>query len=447
LNRIKLLFLAALLTLGISSKAQNVKGFYLQDVGDWLGIAADENDILAYAQGNGFNYILFYDLGDINWNSTTEKNQLAAFIRKAKTQYGILQVGGVVEYAGYASQKLIPYNVSRLDPLERFNVINLEFEFWIPSSVSYYCNKFLQAAGIPCTQAGAWDFAWREFKLIDDLCATNGMTSEVYLGWPDQQQMQNLASRADRILLAAYRPSDVDIYVYSVARMEDIASTPGLTTANVLTLMSAEPTFMSSWLNSHPQTQPYQTMNAALAAETRSFKQAIDLQGYQWFTYKYLPKTNLCTPPPMPVITANGSTILAPGQTVTLTCPAAGGYLWSTGDQSQSISVGAGTYTVRTYSAANCFSTSDSIVVTELATGIVTELAEEISVHPNPATSMIFVKTDIPVDLSLFDLTGRVIIEAKQASSIDVNQIPRGLYYLAVFNGDRKAVYKILLTE
>ena len=53
----------------------------------------------------------------------------------------------------------------------------------------------------------------------------------------------------------------------------------------------------------------------------------------------------------MPVITANGSTILAPGQTVTLTCPAAGGYLWSTGDQSQSISVGAGTYTCLLYTS------------------------------------------------------------------------------------------------
>ncbi|MBP6335901.1 MAG: hypothetical protein KA444_10565, partial [Bacteroidia bacterium] len=108
MNFTRLLFLAVLLALGTTSSAQNVRGFYLQDVGDWLGVTADENAILDYAQGNGFNYLLFYDLGDINWNSTTEKNLLAAFIRKARTQYGIIQVGGVVEYAGYAAQKLIP---------------------------------------------------------------------------------------------------------------------------------------------------------------------------------------------------------------------------------------------------------------------------------------------------------------------------------------------------
>ncbi|TAH37930.1 MAG: T9SS type A sorting domain-containing protein [Bacteroidetes bacterium] len=447
MNRIKLLLLTVFLTVGISSKAQNVRGFYLQDVGDWLGITADENDILAYAQGNGFNYILLYDLGDINWTSTTEKNQLAAFIRKARTQYGIVQFGGVVEYSNYVTQKLLPYNVSRLDPLERFDVINLEFEFWVSSNVSYYCSKFLQAAGFPCTQAGAWDFAWREFKLIDDICAANGMMSEIYLGWPDQQQMQNLASRADRILLSAYRPTDVDIYLYSVRRMEDIATTPGLNSANVLTLMSAEPAFMGSWLNSHAQTVPFQTMNAALTAETRSFKQKINLQGYQWFTYKYLPKLNLCTPPATPVITVNGSTTLLPGQTVTLTATTAGGYLWSTGDQSQSITVGAGTYTVRTYSAANCFSTSDPVDLIELTTGISTTLADQITVHPNPATSTIFVKTDLPVELQLSDLTGRIVMEKMQSTSMDVSRMPRGLYYLSVFNGEDRSVHKIMLTE
>ncbi len=447
MNRIKLLFLAVLFTLGISAEAQNVRGFYLQDVGDWLGNTTEENAILDYAQGNGFNYILLYDLGDIDWNSSSEKNMLAAFIRKARTQYGVLQFGGVVEYSGYVTLKLIPYNNSRLDPLERFNVINLEFEFWVPSNVSYYCTKFLQQAGFPCTQAGMWDFAWRELQAIDDICANNGLLSEVYLGWPDQPQMQNLASRADRILLSAYRPTDADIYVYSVHRMEYIASTPGISSANVLTLMSAEANFMGPWLNNHAQTVPYQTMNAALAAETRSFKNAIDLQGYAWFTYKYLPKTNLCSPPPMPVISASGSTHLAPGLTVTLSAPAAGGYLWSNGDQNQSITVGAGTYTVRVYSAANCFSTSDPVLVTEMTTGISSELVDEISVHPNPASSVIFVKSEAPVELLLSDLTGRVVIERQQATSLDVHHLPRGLYYLSVFNGQRRAVYKVLLTE
>ena len=79
-NKTRLFLLSVLLMLNSTTFGQNIRGFYLQDVGDWLGSTTKENEILQYAQGNGFNYILFYDLGDINWNSATEKNQLGAFI-------------------------------------------------------------------------------------------------------------------------------------------------------------------------------------------------------------------------------------------------------------------------------------------------------------------------------------------------------------------------------
>src|SRR3954471_2431745 len=98
-TKTKLILLTFLLALSSTAFSQNVRGFYLQNVGSWLGNATDENEILQYAQGNGFNYILFYDLGDINWSSSTEKNQLGAFMKKARSQYGITQIGGVVEYS------------------------------------------------------------------------------------------------------------------------------------------------------------------------------------------------------------------------------------------------------------------------------------------------------------------------------------------------------------
>ena len=57
-----------------------------------------------------------------------------------------------------------------------------------------------------------------------------------------------------------------------------------------------------------------------------------------------------CTPPAIPTITLSGSPVLQAGQTVTLTSPIAGGYLWSTGAISRSIVVsGSGSYTVRNY--------------------------------------------------------------------------------------------------
>lgn len=356
------------LMISTSSFAQNIRGFYLQDVGDWLGNSVEENKILSYAQGNGFNYILFYDLGDINWSSTTEKNQLAAFIRKAKTLYNILQVGGVVEYSGYVTQKIVPYNAGRSSSLEKFDVINMEFEFWVSSSISSsYCSKFLRAAGFACTKAGAWQFAWREFKLIDDICASTGMISEYYLGWPDASQMASLASRADRLLISAYRQNDSDIYSYSKNRLKDIAAIGG--TTKVMTLLSSQSSYMGPWLATHPITRPYQTLASGLNAETASFKQHISLQGYQWFTYKYLPKTVLATAS----ITASGPTSFCPGGSVTLTANSGVSYLWSPGGQTtQAINAtAAGTYSVRVTSSSGVSVMSSPVVITNAGTGTV----------------------------------------------------------------------------
>ena len=352
--------------ISLTTFGQNIRGFYLQDVGTWLGNSVKENEILQYAQGNSFNYLLFYDLGDISWNSVTNKNQLAAFMNKARTQYGIIQIGGVVEYSGYVSQNIIPYNNSRSNSKEKFDVINLEFEFWVTSSItSSYCNKFLSAAGYSCDRAGAWQFAWKELKLIDDMCASNSMISEIYLGWPDKTQMQQIASRADRILLSAYRPTDGDIYLYSTQRMKDIASIGGST--KVITLMSSESSFMGPWLNTHPQNRPYQTISAALAAETQSFKQNINLQGYQWFTYKYMPKTIMATA----TITASGPLSFCPGDNVILFANSGSSYLWSPGGQTtQSIVIlDAGSFTVRVTNANGASVVSAPAVVSNSGSG------------------------------------------------------------------------------
>ncbi|MGB4776459.1 MAG: PKD domain-containing protein [Daejeonella sp.] len=66
-----------------------------------------------------------------------------------------------------------------------------------------------------------------------------------------------------------------------------------------------------------------------------------------------------------PVITASGSTTLCKGDTVILKASPGSLYVWSTGENSQSIKVvNAGTYSVRVYNSDNCSKKSDNIVVT-----------------------------------------------------------------------------------
>jgi len=69
-------------------------------------------------------------------------------------------------------------------------------------------------------------------------------------------------------------------------------------------------------------------------------------------------------PLPTPTITANGSTTLCQGGSVTLTASAGSTYLWSTGAATQSITVStAGSYTVTVTNANGCSATSSATVV------------------------------------------------------------------------------------
>ena len=271
-------------------QANNVRGMYVKNINNWLGNATSENALLDYAQGNAYTYIVFYDLGSLNFSNTTTKNALASFISRAKTQYGLLQIGAAGETSSFFSNNIIPFNNGRANASEKFDVLNFEFEFWVTSSISgQYCSKYLSPNGFSCDTAGAYKFAKREMIAIQAIAVANGLVSEMYLGWPNKGQMQDVSNTVDRVLLHAYRPDDTDVYQYSKNRLIDIASVGH--SVKVIPIFSAESAFMGSWLNTHAITKPYQTYASYYAAETGTWKQNINLQGYHWFTYSELPKT------------------------------------------------------------------------------------------------------------------------------------------------------------
>lgn len=363
---IKLLAGFFLICLTSFGQATNIRAFYLKDIHNWLGNTTTENAILNYAQGNAFNYIIFYDLGSLNWSSTTVQNNLASFLSRARANFGVTQMGASGEIYSFFTNSIIPYNNSRTNANERFDILNFEFEFWNQSSISsLYCSRYLSPNGYSCDTAGAWRFAWSEFKKIDDLAAQKGLTSEIYLGWPAKGQMQQVVSRADRILLHAYRPTDADVYAYSRNRLIDAASMN--TSVKIIPLFSSESSFMGPWLQSNPQTKAYQTYSSNYVAETGTWKQYINLQGYSWFHYTYMPKTTVATA----TISASGPLSFCSGGSVTLTANSGSQYLWSPGGQTtRSITVSAaGSYTVRVTNSSGTNATSSPAVVTITTTG------------------------------------------------------------------------------
>ena len=362
-----LLLLAMVLSLSCAFAQSNIRGLYVNKAITWLGDSAKEEQLLNYARANQYNYLAIYGLHAFSWTSAGQ-NKVAAFIRKAKVQYGISQIGATSETYSFHATKVVPYNNGRTDPNEKFDVLNFEFEFWIKSRINtVYASQYLIPNGYTPDTAGAFAYSHSVFKRIDSLCAANGLISEIYLGWPNRGQMQQIVAVADRILLHAYRKTDADVYQYSRNRLNDMASAH--VQCHVLPIFSSEPDFMANYLATNSFTKPYQVYSNYFQSDTGDIKQYLKLDGFQWFIYSYMPNPYLNNSN----ITASGSLSLCPGGSVTLTASPGQSYLWMPGQQTtQSITVSTpGNYSVVVTNAMGLTATSAPVTVSVTTSALV----------------------------------------------------------------------------
>ena len=283
--------------------SQNIKGLYVNGFNIILGNTIKEDSLLVFAHNNGFNYLTLYDMHLVN-NSTPLTNYSSAqifanFVNKAKTQYGISEIGVAAENLWFFTNVIGVYNQQHPSPNNKVDVYNLEFEFWIPTSVSsgsYYCTSYLQPDGYSCDTSGAFSYYKKMLKSVDSLANLTGQKSEAYFGFFTPGQAQEIVQTGvDRVLLSIYLPSvnysQSYQYNYVKPRLEFLST--ALTNIKVLTLYSAEPSYMQTWVNSNPFFQPYSDLAVSLNSENGSWKNYIQQEGIQWFAYSYLPKINM----------------------------------------------------------------------------------------------------------------------------------------------------------
>jgi hypothetical protein len=370
-----IILIAALLTTGSKTFSQAVRGMYVNQFSSILGNAVKEDSLLNYARDSSFNYMALYNLSSLNFSSQSDMNKLSSFISRARTTYGITQIGAVSETFAQFRDKIVPYNNSHTAN-ERFNVFNLEFEFWINASVNaggVYCVNYLTQANCSCDTSGAFYYYINLLRQVDSIATANGAISETYIGWFNQGQGAQIQQNISRILLHAYRIDASSVFSYSKTRMGHLASNN--TPVTIIPIFSAEPSFMGPWLTSgHGQMEAYNKYVTDFTADNSSWKQYVNIGGYQWFAQSYLPK-----PAPgsfNPVITASGATSFCAGGSVTLTATTGNTYHWSNGATTQSI-------TVTTSGNFSCDVTLNGNTMTTSATTVTVNNAPSASVIVN----------------------------------------------------------------
>jgi len=276
------------------------KALYVDGLKNIIGDYYKEKELLQFAQDSGYTYLMFYNIHYIHKNifditDPATSTPLRDFLVKAKTEYGVLK-------AGVAGETFSPflvfhdYNMDHIsDPNARFDIYNMEFEYWHPVSTGvggYYCDTYLDPNGFPCDTAGAFDFILPELRQMDSLTNLySWLNSEIYIGNPNEYQCAEMAERVDRVLVHYYRTSDVyangnSIYNYKSYRLP--ALTDSVTSIRVMPIFHGGDDFMGTWLETHPEAQAFDTwMNGqnGYVADNGPWKSKVTIDGYIWFKY------------------------------------------------------------------------------------------------------------------------------------------------------------------
>lgn len=429
---LKFVITVAIVLNGIISIAQPaLRGIYVNGFSSILGNTVKEDSLLHYAQDSSFNYLALYDLSSFNLNNSTTANLLASFMNRAKTNFGIQYFGACGETFNFFQNKIIPYNNGRTNANEKFDVLNVEFEFWTTASVNpggYYCVNYLQPEGCNCDTAGAFGFYKTLLRKVDSLANNNSMLSETYVGWFNTGQAQQYSGLIDRILVHAYRIDASSVWAYSKPRLGYLASNN--VTLQIVPIFSSEPAFMGPWLtNGHGKNEAYDKYLTDYNNDNSAWKQYINLVGYQWFAYGYMPKP---TPSFNANISASGPTTFCQGETVTLTATQGTTYNWNNGATTQSI-------TVNNSGSFHCTVTYNGLTSTTSSTTV--------TVRNRPTTSIVAAAPNAGVsELTSTNSAGSGTISNYQwfldgaaisgATSADYSAYYNGDYFLRVTNSN-----------
>lgn len=94
---------------------------------------------------------------------------------------------------------------------------------------------------------------------------------------------------------------------------------------------------------------------------------------------------------------------------------------------------GDGSYTLKVTDVNGCSVTSQEYLVKTTGAPAITT-AGDIRIYPNPATSVLYIDAPVKVNVSLMSIDGKILAEQKQASSINIGKLPKGMYMVLIYN-------------
>ncbi len=94
----------------------------------------------------------------------------------------------------------------------------------------------------------------------------------------------------------------------------------------------------------------------------------------------------------------------------------------------------AANYSVTVTDPAGCSNTSNSITV--LGISNVNEYNNDVTIYPNPASSVIYIQAAVKVNVSVYSIQGKMILQKQDAKDLNISDLASGFYMIQVFDED-----------
>lgn len=263
-----------------------------------LGNDEQENNLLDFTVKNGFDKIILYDLHKINRDyplSDKQKNDiLARFIFKAKINYGLKGVGGSGESADFFIKAIHAYNMSRINPVEKFDTYNLEYEYWKkePSeNGGYYCENYLKKNGQSCDRKNTFNFFLNSLRVMRKLAKENShkVTVEAYVGTYLKHEIKKIAKYVDRLLVHVYVKNPKSGFKFASKRLEYLTEVTKMPKISII--YSSEILFMGGWLKYNSLKKGERIFIDSIREFNKDLLRKVNFTDFTYYNYNYLSKS------------------------------------------------------------------------------------------------------------------------------------------------------------
>lgn len=249
------------------------RGIYINDFEFILGNISKEDSLLNWCKKRKFNAISLYDLGTI-FDNPANTIPLANFIKKARKKYNFSVAA--VRGGNNSLTQTHQFNIGQTDLLKRFNVFNLESEWW--------------------NNEVSWPTYIGYLGTLDSLTTISSpaIIAEEYIGWfrnplgMDSIMAAELVKKSDRILFHDYQSAPSLGYCQSRLEYIGKAAAAQNKTIDIVVLFSSEPTFMYNYFSitglNKSFEQAFYTFKNQYTTTSFPGKSNLKLVGYQIFT-------------------------------------------------------------------------------------------------------------------------------------------------------------------